>query len=171
MKSKEIEKYEIMKLKYAEDTRAHGRQLRQLQFRRTRLGCPRRSFRSSRRPPEAAWATIARVAGPRRPRVGRPRFEHRRPDADATAADDVLHFGGVLWSQVEHAAAASGMPRLHRGTERAAGVTAGVDEAGGVIEESTNNKSSSTNPFACNPPVTEPGAHTGSTVCLYIKDV
>ena len=85
MKSKEIEKYEIMKLKYAEDTRAHGKQLRQLQFRRTRLGCPRRSFRSRRRPPEAAWATIARVAGPRRPRVGRPRFEHRRPDADATA--------------------------------------------------------------------------------------
>ena len=111
MKSKEIEKYEIMKLKYAEDTRAHGKQLRQLQFRRTRLGCPRRSFRSRRRPPEAAWATIARVAGPRRPRVGRPRFEHRRPDADATAADDVLHFGGVLWSQVEHAAAASGMSR------------------------------------------------------------
>ena len=41
----------------------------------------------------------------------------------------MLHFGGVLWSQVEHAAAASGMSRLHRGTERAAGVTAGVDEA------------------------------------------
>ena len=135
MKSKDIEKYEIMKLKYAEDTRAHGKQLRQLQFRRTRLGCPRRSFRSRRRPPEAAWATIARVAGPRRPRVGRPRFEHRRPDADATAADDVLHFGGVLWSQVEHAAAASGMSRLHRGTERAADFTAGVDEAGVVIEE------------------------------------
>ena len=55
----------------------------------------------------------------------------------------MLHFGGVLWSQVEHAAAASGMPRLHRGTERAAGVTAGVDEAGVVIEESTNNKSRS----------------------------
>ena len=53
MKSKEIEKYEIMKLKYAEDTRAHGKQLRQLQFRRTRLGCPRRSFRSRRRPPVA----------------------------------------------------------------------------------------------------------------------